>query len=29
VEIDVGKDAVNLDHFTAPEDRARIATALQ
>jgi arylsulfatase len=29
VEIDVGKDAINLDHLITPEDRLRLAMARQ
>jgi hypothetical protein len=29
VEIDLGKDAVSLDHLIAPEDRLRLAMAIQ
>src|SRR6185312_15583200 len=29
VEIDIGKDAINLDHLITPEDRVRVAMARQ
>lgn len=29
VEIDIGKDAINLDHLITPEDRLRVAMARQ
>jgi hypothetical protein len=29
VEIDAGKDAVNLDHLISPEQRLHVALALQ
>ena len=29
VEIDLGKDAVNLDHLISPEQRLHVALALQ
>ena len=29
VEIDLGKDAVDLDHLISPEERLRVAMAIQ
>ena len=29
VEIDVGKDAIDLDHLITPEERLRVAMAIQ
>ncbi len=29
VELDLGKDAVNLDHLISPEERLRVAMAIQ